>query len=241
MCTGRPTTLCADKQLHLACLKGCCSSRAGQGSGHGHVHRRSPVRTHSRFWQPNDSTSIAAEHGFQTSHAPAIGRHIVRDDGAVAAALGDDGLGRVISRVHIGIGQVSHQHIAPAEPRVAWRGNITPCHHQHCCKPLAPQARPCGGPGYLQAQGRHHTNPRHLDFTHEPQGAGDYPNNCASHMRSCQCLEPVRQHRLSNAMQPRRTQRRAGQPLHSAMHPCRQTPASVLAGQPCFSMLSASF
>ncbi len=30
---------------------------------------------------------------------PAVGRHVVGDNGAVTAALGDDGLGRIVGRV----------------------------------------------------------------------------------------------------------------------------------------------
>ena len=43
------------------------------------------------------------------------------DNGAIAAALGNDALAGVVRRIYINIGQRAQQHIAPAQPRVAQR------------------------------------------------------------------------------------------------------------------------
>ena len=53
---------------------------------------------------------------------PAIWRDVVRDDGAIASALGNDGLRGVVGSIHIDVGQVAQEHIAPGEPRIACTG-----------------------------------------------------------------------------------------------------------------------
>ena len=47
---------------------------------------------------------------------PAIWRDVVRDDGAIASALGNNGLRRVVGSIDIDVGQVTQEHIAPREP-----------------------------------------------------------------------------------------------------------------------------
>mmetsp|Transcript_19938 Transcript_19938/g.52037 ORF Transcript_19938/g.52037 Transcript_19938/m.52037 type:complete len:487 (-) Transcript_19938:796-2256(-) len=58
----------------------------------------------------------------------AVGRHVVADNGAVAAALGDDGLRGVVARVDVDVGQVAQQRVAPGDAGVAQRRAGQPLH-----------------------------------------------------------------------------------------------------------------
>ena len=67
------------------------------------------------------SDQIAQGDQLPVEAGPAVGRHVVGDDHAVAAPFGEHRLGRIVGRIHVKVRQVAEQQIGPGVAGVAQR------------------------------------------------------------------------------------------------------------------------